>query len=78
VSEFPKEYFYQIKNNGDLEVSVVVGYDEFKFSYWVECNLLIKSSRKIFKGLGKKFNLQDEEYALSEGLRIYRNFLASE
>jgi len=77
VEEFPKEYFFQIQENRDLEVVIIVGFENFKALYWVECNLLVKQSRKIFRVLGKKFNIPDEEFALSEGMRIYRDFLDS-
>ena len=75
---FPKEYLIPIENNDDLKVCVEVGIDEFKEKYWVECVVLSVENRKIFRVIGKKFNLPDEEFAYSEGLRMYRAFLRAE
>ena len=78
MAEFPKEFYFSIEHNSDLEVSIVIGFEEFKGTYWVECNLTTTENRKIFRVLGKKFYISDEEMALSEGMRIYRTFLESD
>jgi hypothetical protein len=77
LKDFPKEYFYQIEGNTDLEVCILVGFDAFKSTFWVECNLTLKETKKILRYLGKKFNIPDEQFALSEGMRFYRSFLDS-
>lgn len=74
---YPKEYYFPIKNSDDLELSVIVGRDFVKSTFWVECYLLVKESRKIFRVIGKKYNLSDEDFALSEGMRMYRSYLVS-
>ena len=75
--EYPKEYFFPIENNHELELSVVIGRDFVNSSFWVESMLLIKGSRKIFRIIGKKYDLSDEDFALSEGMRMYRSFIIS-
>ena len=78
MRDYPREYFLSITGNTDLEVSIIIGFEEYKSSYWVECNLLMRENRKIFRFLGKKFNIQDEDLAYSEGVKIYRDFLDSD
>ena len=50
---FPKEYYFKIQESSELEVVIVVGFEDYKSSYWVECNLLTKENRKIFRVRGK-------------------------
>jgi len=76
-SFYPKEYLYSIEKNRDLELLLSVGLNEEDNTFWVEALIVFHSSKKIFKSIGKKYNLHDERFAVSEGLRMYRSFLNS-
>lgn len=73
--EYPREFFYPIEKNDDLELLLTVGIDQKDDSFWVECLIVLKENKTIFRSVGKKYNLQDESLAISEGMRLYRSYL---
>ena len=54
---------------------ILVGLEENKSLFWVESTILLKESKKIFKVLGKKFNLESIGDAKSFGLKLYSDFV---
>jgi len=74
LSKYPKEVFYSIEGTEALELSVTIGKNIESKSFWVESLILFKETKKIFKNLGRKYDISDEESALSEGLRTFRSF----
>tara|TARA_X000000950_G_C13882188_1_gene647299 strand:- start:1912 stop:2154 length:243 start_codon:yes stop_codon:yes gene_type:complete len=74
-TEFPLELFYPIKDNPQYELLICVGLEESKGLFWVETTILFKESKKIFKVLGKKFNLETVGDAKSFGLKLYSDFV---
>ncbi len=73
--EYPLEFFYPIKNNPQYELKICIGIEESKGLYWVESIILLKESKKIFKVLGKKFNINTIGDAKSFGLKLYSDFV---
>ena len=73
--EYPREFFYPIEKNDDLELLLTVGIDQKDDSFWVECLIVLKENKTIFRSVGKKYKLEDESLAISEGMRLYRSYL---
>ncbi len=74
MSNYPKEVLYSIEGTEALELSLTIGKNIESESFWVESLILFKETKKIFKNLGRKYEISDEESALSEGLRTFRLF----
>ena len=74
MTTYPKEVVYPIEGKGDLELSLTVGKSIQTDSFWVESLIIFSESKKIFKTLGRKYQISDEYSAISEGLRAFRTF----
>lgn len=71
-TEFPAEFFIEIAHHdhllGRLIVNQMIGY------FWVEIDLVLKESKKIFKHVGDLRALDLDE-ATYQGVQVLANFL---
>ena len=73
--ELPADFYYPIKDNDQLHLKVSIGFEENKNFFWVESTIVFKQTNKIFKSLGKKYNLIEFNTAKSFGLKMYNDFI---
>jgi hypothetical protein len=71
--QYPKEFFIEINNQPEYLGRITINKSAAGFSG--EMDILLSETRKIFKHVGRIYNLKDEVEAVNESMQQLSNFL---